>query len=69
MKVSVVKEDKVVKSESIEYCCGDMQGAMEVENIRKPMYSAQKPVVLLGNRIVNFCPFCAEEVEVTITEN
>jgi hypothetical protein len=68
MKVTVTKSNRVVKSESTEYCCGDMQGAIEAENIRKPMYSAQKPALLLGNRIVNFCPFCAEKVEIVVIE-
>jgi hypothetical protein len=68
VKISVVKKDKIVKSESIEYCCGNMQGAMEAENIRKPMYSAQEPAVLLGNRVVSFCPFCAEKVDVIIRD-
>jgi hypothetical protein len=66
MKMTVTKVDRVVKSESTEYCCGNMQGAIEAENIRKPMYSAQKPAVLLGNRVVNSCPFCGAKVEVVV---
>ena len=68
MKVTVTKSNRVVKSESTEYCCGNMQGAVEAENIRKPMYSAQKPAVLLGGRVVNFCPFCGAKVEVVVIE-
>jgi hypothetical protein len=68
VRINVTKKDRVVTSESTTYCCGDMQGAIEAENIRKPMLSAQKPALLLGNRVVNYCPFCSEEVEVQITE-
>lgn len=67
MKVEIVKRGSVTVKYSMEYCCAQMAGAIEQEHLRAPMASAKEPSVLLGGRVVSFCPFCGEKVEIIIS--
>lgn len=68
MKITIVKVNRSVKEESISYCCGQMQIAIDSGIMRRPITSAEIPAVLLGTQIVNFCPFCGAKVEVVVKQ-
>lgn len=68
MKVTAMRKDKMVKSEAYEYCCNEMQYALDANFLRKPNLTAQKPAIMVGTMPMSVCPFCGAKIEVVITE-